>query len=184
MRLYVKFVLGAAAASAMAFGVWACASPLWAARGLQSAILARDPTAVSAYLDFEALRKNLKAQFAARLVADNLGSQFSNPEYAAARLRSMTAMVDSMITPQAVSLAMERSANLPPESGMTRPFDRSSVHRESFDRFKVSIDPADTLALRFERRGLSWQLVDVKLPYDLQRAFARPGVSPEVHERR
>jgi hypothetical protein len=173
MRLSVKLGIGAVAISGVAFGAWDYASPLWAAQGLQSAILARDATALNGYVDFEALRTNLKAQFAARLVANNLGAPTSTPEYAATRLQSVNAMVDGMISPQAIQVAMERATQLPPDNGVRKPFAFASIHRDGFNQFHVSIDAGDTIAIRFERRGLSWQVTDLKLPYDLNAAFGR-----------
>lgn len=181
MRLVVKLIIGTMALGAVALGVWNYVSPLWAAQGLQAAILARDPAALNGYVDFEALRANLKAQFAARLVANNLGAPTSNPEYAATRLQSVTAMVDGMISPQAIQLAMERAAQLPPDTGVRKSFDLGSIHRDGFNQFHVSLDPADTIAIRFERRGFGWQVTDLKLPYDLNAAFGR-GQQPGVVE--
>ncbi|MBX3564332.1 MAG: DUF2939 domain-containing protein [Sphingomonas sp.] len=178
MRLSVKLVIGASAIGGAALGAWDYASPLWTVQGLQSAILARDATALNGYVDFEALRTNLKAQFAARLVANNLGAPTSTPEYAATRLQSVNAMVDGMISPQAIQVAMERAAQLPPDAGVRKSFDFSSIHRDGFNQFHVSLDPAVTIAIRFERRGFGWQVIDVKLPYDLNAAFGR-GQQPE-----
>jgi hypothetical protein len=85
-------------------------------------------------------------------------------------------MVDGMISPQAIEVAMEKAARMPPDSGVKKSFALASIHRDGFNQFHVSIDPADTIAIRFERRGLGWQVTDLKLPYDLNAAFARqPG---------
>lgn len=173
MRRCVKLAIGAVAIGGVAFGAWDYASPLWAAQGLQSAILARDATALNSYVDFEALRTNLKAQFAARLVANNLGAPTSTPEHAATRLQSVNTMVDGMISPQAIQVAMERAAQSPPDNGIRKLFAFASVHRDGFNQFHVSLDPGDTITIRFERRGLSWQVTDLKLPYNLNRAFGR-----------
>lgn len=178
MRPFVKFSIGAAALSGVAFGAWDYASPLWAAQSLQTAILDRDATALNGRVDFEALRINLKAQFAARLAANNLGAPNSTPEYAATRLQSVAAMIDAMISPQAIRLAMDKAAQMPPDSGVKKSFNLASIHRDSFNQFHASLDPADTMAIRFERKRLGWQVTDLKLPYDLKAAFAHtPTVS-------
>ncbi|NIJ64342.1 hypothetical protein FHR20_001273 [Sphingomonas leidyi] len=83
-------------------------------------------------------------------------------------------MIDGMISPQAIQVAMERAAQLPPDNRARKPLDLTSIHHGGFNQFHVSIDPRDTIAIRFERRRLSWQVTDLKLVHDLNRAFARP----------
>jgi hypothetical protein len=176
MRLFVKLAIGTAALGGAALAAWDYVSPLWAARGLQSAMIARDAAALNGYVDFDALRANLKAQFAARLFANSIGARTATPEATASRLQLVTSMVDGMVSPQAIQVAMERAAQLPPDTGVRKTFDLGSIRRDGFNQFHVSLDPADTIAIRFERRGLGWKVTDLKLPYDLNAAFGRsPG---------
>ncbi|MCW4463104.1 DUF2939 domain-containing protein [Sphingomonas sp. BT-65] len=174
MRKMIKLAIGATLLGGAMFGVWDYTSPYRTVQGFRSAILNRDGVALNGYIDFDALRSNLKAQFAARLMGNNVSRPGLNPEYAATRLQSVEAMVDGLVSPQAIRLGMERVAQQTERNEPEGSIGLQPIRRDGFNQFHLPLDPDDTIAVRFERRGLSWQVTDVKLPYDLHRAFARP----------
>src|SRR5947209_7490551 len=115
---------------------WYFLSPAWTLRGMRAAAEANDPDALNAYIDYPAVREDLKAEIMARLMTEAqkdtsgfgglgvaLGSAMIGP------------MIDGMVSPAGVRAALiakrnqHTSAKTPP--GLALP-DQPVIVRRSF----------------------------------------------------
>ena len=162
-----------AAGAAGAFLVVAAtsfASPWWTLRNLQSAVAHRDANAVSAQVDFPALRESVKSQILASMKGDPALSDGANPVAAFGASMAMALVnpiVDLIASPRGVSIMMEQGrialakqaphasdANVVPE----RP--RFAVNYRGWDRFAVKTQDGNFI---FRRAGLwSWKLAGIE----------------------
>lgn len=164
------------------------ASPYVAVRGMRAAAEAHDAETLVDYVDFAALRENLKADFQQALAAQQAAQ--GNPGAGASFGSTMAAaflgpMVDAMVTPDNLSMMirgqappMAPGAPRPPTSGEPSPeiSPEISMGYEDPTRFVVSVRPkgiADqALALIFSRQGLfSWKLTALRMPTPPTRTF-------------
>lgn len=160
--------------------LWA-AGPWLAMRGIDQAIAARSPAQLEKHIDFPALRVNLKAQLADRLVrAAGAGAQSNRfGALALAGASSLVgASVDTLVTPAGLSAVLHGQGTWRKASGHTQsadtyspaatpaPFADIQWRYESLDRFSASRTDADgnTLTFIFQRQQLRWRLVDIRLP--------------------
>lgn len=155
-------------------GGWYFASPYLALKNMQTAVEARDADALSAQIDFPALREDLKAEMAAVMMAEaqKKGSQ----DAAAAMLGAAFAdkMIDGMVSPTGIKVLManaDKGAAVG-EAGMTITPDVNKLNSDNFDiersgfsEFKLrnKKDPENG-AIVFRRDGLGWKLVGIDIP--------------------
>jgi Protein of unknown function (DUF2939) len=169
----------------LAFGGWYYFSPYYGLMGLKNALEAGDATKLAAHIDFAALRNNLKQQLSARLAAqlakelpaDNapqaegaLPPAMQREMMQAAHAMAapmMNAMLDAMLTPQGFAKLIQN--NQPPQQdGAPKTafelLEDVTIEREAFSSFSVRIGQTkEDVALIFERDGLGWKLVNIKL---------------------
>jgi hypothetical protein len=147
------------------------ASPWWTLRNLQSAVAHRDPAAVSAQVDFPALRESVKSQILASMKGDPALADGSNPVAGLGTSFAMALVnpiVDIIASPRGVQIMMEQGrialakqaphasdANVAPE----RP--RYAVNYRGWDRFAVKTQDGSFI---FRRAGLwSWKLAGIEI---------------------
>ncbi len=99
----------------VAAGGWYYASPLWTLKSMRDAAAAKDEAALSAHVDYEALRTDLKGDMRRSMMAE-LGNQPQNPFGAigmAVAMNLIYPMIDAMVTPEGVEalFAGQRSAD-------------------------------------------------------------------------
>lgn len=147
------------------FGGWYFGSPVWTLYQISEAAKARDAEALSAYVDYPALRRSfsseLRARFQQRIDAPETGM------FQRLRARAALALTDravaTAVNPTMVRLmftASEQAERLRPPMRV-EPMQAEMV-RDSFDRFSIRAENGGVLI--FERRGLGWQLAGVRLP--------------------
>lgn len=156
-------------------GVYVGAGPYVAIQHLRDQALGNDASAMSWYIDEDAVRASLRQQMIAGLAA-----QGPNP-----RPGSAAAIVAAMSQPEVAAL-LDRAVNayLAPEgmlqlmNGFTRPrwgpnpvsaaAPRVDMDYLSTERFEVNIEgPApqgQKIKFVLRRKGLFWKLVDIRMP--------------------
>ena len=164
-------VLAAGAAGALlVVAATSFASPWWTLQRLQSAVAHRDADAVSAQVDFPALRESVKSQILASMKGAPATTGGTNP---VAELGTSVAMafvsplVDMIASPRGVTIMLEQGrikfpklaphandAKVEPE----RP--RYAVNYRGWDRFAVKTEDGNFI---FHRAGLwNWKLAGIE----------------------
>jgi hypothetical protein len=165
-----RWIGGAAFLVVALAALWYLALPWYTLREMKAAAQAGDSDAFAAYVDFPALRKDLKAELRARLLARSrseggglgglalaLGSALADP------------VIDGLVSPGGVRAAFvarrEETAGAPPARSALRLPDRPEVHRRGLSEFVVTAKGGDSRSgLVFVRHGLGWKLSGVDLP--------------------
>ena len=155
---------------------WYFASPYLVLHQMKSASEARDAEALSRHIDFPALKENLKASFAARVMADVAHAPDNEPFAAAGSALAIAMigpMIDAMITPQAVAMMLQGETPDPGQSSgkysasLLEP--EISMGYRDLDTFAVTVSGPglreDAVELILKRHGLfAWKLTAAELP--------------------
>jgi Protein of unknown function (DUF2939) len=168
-------LLGSIFGGIIVSGAWLYATPYLAVRGMRAAAEARDAAALSAYVDFPAVRESVKTSFAGKVAAvaapvqDNplaafgvaIAGAFANP------------MIDVLVTPEGLSQLLRgdvparaasavQAAAPGTELETTTGYDGPSAFVLTVKLKGTSNAP---ITFVMNRRGLvSWKLTGVKLP--------------------
>lgn len=100
----MKKILIAVAVVMIAAGGWYYASPLWTLKAMRDAAVAKDGAALSHYVDYEALRTDLKGDMRRSMIAE-MTKQPENPFGAigmAIAMNLIDPMIEEMVTPEGV----------------------------------------------------------------------------------
>lgn len=148
----------------LAGGGWLWGSPYLTLLQLKKAADARDLAAISARIDYPAMRSDLKTQVRERL--DRTGGSELDRLGAALAERLADPLVDAAITPEGMralfaSAAVARAAR--PSLGSVKPEDMY-VRRDSLGRFTLASANGSGPEMVFALQGLTWRVVAVRLP--------------------
>ena len=174
MRGRTVALVGLAAVMLAAAGWW-IGSPWWTLRQVQRAADARDAAALSAYVDYPALRADVKQQ-AQRAITQQAATDDPLIALGAALARALVnPAVETLVTPEGVAAIF---AQAPVAGDAARPtvpsrgahfglpkFDlghRPTIERIGLDQFRVA-DPGGRGTARFVRHGLGWRLAGIRL---------------------
>ncbi|MRV74987.1 DUF2939 domain-containing protein [Duganella sp. FT92W] len=159
----------------LAAGAWLYATPYLAVNGMRSAAEARDAGRLSGYIDFPAVKENLKGTLNAKLTGDVRPSD--NPLAAmgsALGAMLINPMVDLFVTPEAIGQMMKGQKPTLTGTGNSndgKPAAKAETHMgyEGVNRFVVSVrkqgDDGEPVAMVMQRDGLAtWKLVALRLP--------------------
>jgi hypothetical protein len=162
----------AAAALIIAAGVtWYLASPGWTLHQMKVAADANDPDALNSYIDYPAVREDLKAEITRQMIAE---AKKDKSGFGDLGLAIGTAMIgpvtDRLVTPAAMRAALmakraqaQTKGALQAASALRIPDDPVIVRR-GFSEFLVASKQQPKSGLVFKRHGLSWKLSGVDLP--------------------
>lgn len=153
-------VLGAIAAAWLAF------SPYLALSSMRDALVANDAERLNAYIDYEALRADIKTQFATSLVTELGRGRPADPKAVEQAMRFAGPMVDQFVNPNMVTAMLAgRSARMSGRNGQAPSLDDGnvSVKRVSLTTFTVSPEGSSG-GFRFAMRGMGWKLVGIDVP--------------------
>ena len=162
----------AAAALIIAAGVtWYLASPGWTLHQIKAAADANDPDALNDYIDYPALREDLKAEIMGRMTA---AAEKDKSGFGGLGLAIGTAIngpvIDGLVTPAGMRAALmakrdqaQTQAAAQAASALRLPDDPVIVRR-GFSEFLVASKHRPKSGLVFKRHGLSWKLSGVDLP--------------------
>jgi hypothetical protein len=162
----------AAAVLIIAAGVtWYLASPGWTLHQIKAAADANDPDALNSYIDYTALREDLKAEITGQMMAE---AKKDKSGFGGLGLAIGTAMIgpviDGLVTPagmRAALLAKRDQAQIktaPQAASALRIPDDPVIVRRGFSEFLVASKQRPKRGLVFKRHGLSWKLSGVDLP--------------------
>lgn len=166
--------LGAIALILVAAVGWYAASPYYTLAQMRDAAKANDADRLSAYIDYPALRENVKAEATARIAAEAgmdkaqfgaLGALFGSV--------MVGPLVDAVVSPAGVRAMLVASNG---EAGKARgkadagtaPVrlgDRPVIELHGWSQFTARSNGSDG-AMVFTRHGLGWKLSGVDLPAD------------------
>ena len=173
-----KWLAALAVALVLLLG-YGVAGPWLAIRGIHAAIEQRDPNKLERYIDFPALRANMRAKLAKRLLASatNARGQVLGGDIGRGLIGDVTDhAVDAMVSPMGISLLLEGRALAhrvagkdPPPGGKddaADPLLHAKTKFESPSRYAATVESADgrPVVFVFERHWLSWKLSDIRLP--------------------
>jgi hypothetical protein len=151
------------------------ASPWWQLRQLRAAVERHDADAVSAHVDFPALRDSVKGQLMASVSRDLAGETSANPLAGLGKsmaLAFLNPMVDALVSPAGVIAMMENGkVNLarrhtaadapPPRDEHGQP--AYALGYRGWDTFALTWQQSEG-SLVFKRQGLwGWKLAAIEL---------------------
>lgn len=168
-----KHIVSGAVAAAILLAVSAFASPWWSLYSLRAAVERHDAEAVSAHVDFPALRDSLKGQLMTAMQQavrgdDNLFARLGAAMAAAA----LGPVVDAMVSPAGVMAMLETgkvklakpSAPAEAEADTERRPDWS-LHYRGWNGIAAESDAPRSARFIFRREGLwGWKLAAIELP--------------------
>lgn len=165
-RVIVGLCAGLAAAG------WLYASPFWTLKAMRDAAEARDAEALAAYVDFPALRADLKSDLSAAMMAEMARARATEDMSArpdALGLAMLDPLIEGMVSPAGLQMmfAGNPAAASPATPAPLREVSASgevTVTRNGLSEFRVSGKGDDPAALVFRRDGLGWRLVGIDLP--------------------
>jgi hypothetical protein len=160
----MKKSLALVALAAVLASGWMFASPYWTLHQMRKAAVARDAAAVSAFVDFPALREDLKADFTVAMMAEAAKNDGDPMHALGVGLGTMMVggMVEQFVSPAGVEmlLAGERTEVFDPKK-----VEDLEIVRDGLSRFRLrSASDPEKAAIIFTRRGLSWVITGVDLP--------------------
>lgn len=164
----------------LALAGYVVAGPWLAMNGIDRAIARQDAAALERYVDFPALRANLKAHLDGWL-ARRLDPALRAGPFAALAQQALggvaAAGVDTLVTPAGLAAAIQGRTLWKRAGGDTvggdswspttpdRPLRQAHGRFESPSRFLARVPAGDgEAAFVFTRQGLRWRLTDIHLP--------------------
>jgi hypothetical protein len=153
-------------------GGWYFVSPGMTVKAMVEAAKANDEAKFSSYVDYDALRTDMKSELTARLQEEAKRDGSAEAKLGLAMgMAMMGPIVDSMVSPKGMSgafaaLAKEQDAAKSKGGEVKKgsiPAD-PQIRRDGFNRFIVAGKDTPDSGLVFERRGLGWKLSGIDLP--------------------
>lgn len=159
-----RWLIGLSALLVVAGGGWLWGSPYLTLLQLKKAADARDLAAISARIDYPAVRADLKTQVRERL--DRTGGSELDRLGAVLAERLADPLVDAAITPEGMralfaSAAVAKATR--PSLGSVKPEDMR-VRRDSLGRFTLASADGSGPEVVFALQGLTWRVIAVQLP--------------------
>jgi hypothetical protein len=167
----MKRILLAVVVIIAAVGGWYYASPLMALDGMHDAAVANDADKLSGYIDYEALRSDLKSDLRRSVMKEIQKDKPNGMEAlgAAFAMALLDPMVDAMISPEGIETMFDQKKAQEERSGKpslsaVAPGEDPIVERNGLDEFKVRNRENPDGALVFHRDGIGWKLAGIDLP--------------------
>lgn len=173
-----RFLKLAIPAAVLAAAAWLYATPYLAVNGMRNAAEARDAQRLSGYIDFPAVKENLKGTLNAKVTGNVRASD--NPLAAmgsALGAMIINPMVDAFVTPEAIAQLMKGQQprligdGHGNDGGDGKPGAKTETRMgyEGVNRFVVSVrrqgDDGEPVAMVLQRDGIAaWKLVALRLP--------------------
>lgn len=156
--------------------LWFYFTPHMVVNNMKSAAKAKDAAKLSEYVNYPALKENLKTNLNSELTSVAINKSKTDPFSAmGAAMATMfiDPLINTLVTPEGLSMMMNGDATQARTgNAATRPSDsdvKTSMSYESFDRFVVTATKEDaveeSIDLIFIRDSMfSWKLTGVRLP--------------------
>jgi hypothetical protein len=151
----------AALALGLIAAVWLAVSPRMALSSLRDAAARKDAAALSAAIDYDALRANLREQVSAMMAREmsrGKGPAPIDPAAARAAMAFAGPMIDNMIQPATVTAMLSN-----PKGPLGAGLGEGDVEytRLGLDRFMVGPKGSDG-GVEFRLEGFSWRIVGIR----------------------
>lgn len=161
----MRKILLAVIALILISGGWWYASPYWTLHQMQAAAQRGDSQALSAYIDYPAVRENLKSQLGQMMPHDCYSPDQCKGVAALATL-IINPLIDRMVTPEGLQAAFEHRNLVDAKPGPKLPDAPSEpvIHRNGLGQFTVTHKDSRKGAFLFKRSGLGWKLVGLNMP--------------------
>jgi hypothetical protein len=155
---------------------YVAAGPLITLHEIKTGIQDQDSEKLASYIDFPALRENLKEQFSAYVMQQASTDLKGNPFAAFGMLlgaKIVDSAVDSFVTPSGLSKIAagknpQDSSGMPQSSGpeTVEPFKNARYSYDSPSRFSawVRLENGGDARFVLSRDGLSWKLTNIIIP--------------------
>lgn len=165
MSKHVGIISGIIALVAIGLGTF-LVSPYYAAANLMQAVEQRDAQAASEYVDYPALRENVKAQMRQRIIQEMEASP-NNAMIGMGMMKMMEGVIDAALetylSPEAIEMMMAKA-----EIGSDINEIDYTTRYKGYDEFIIELNSKEEdkapVNLVFERKGmLSWQLVNIEM---------------------
>ena len=179
MRKPIVIAAVALLAVAGIIGGWYYASPGMTSKAMVEAAQENDEARFSGYVDYEALRADMKSELTTRLQEEAKRDGSAEAKLGLAMgMAMMNPIVDSMVSPEGMKTAFAKFAkeqkagkaaggDAPGAKGKdakgAAPAD-PEIQRQGLNRFIVTGKDTPGSGLVFERRGLGWKLAGIDLP--------------------
>ena len=162
-----RWLIGAAVVLVVLAGAWLWGSPYLTLSQLKRAADARDFTTLSAHVDYARVRHSLHGQVDSRLAprAERTADPLAGLGRALAR-RLSDPIIDAIVTPegmQAVFASTPTGKADAPDTPAVRASEMQ-FHREGIGQFRLQRGDGEGARLVFALEGVSWRLVEVRLP--------------------
>jgi hypothetical protein len=167
-----RFAALAAAALIIAAGaLWYFESPAWTLHQMKAAADTNDPDALNSYIDYPALREDLKAEIRSEMIAEADKDRSAFGRLGLAIGTELTGpVIDRLVTPAGMRAAftakrVEAQTRVTAHAASAlRVPDNPVIVRRGFSGFLVASKRQPKSGLVFKRHGLSWKLSGVDLP--------------------
>ena len=159
-----RYILAAVAVLLIGLGTaWYFLSPAWTLRAMVSAAKSNDVETLSSYVDFPALRKDLKADLTARFDAEAARSNDPTAKIGIAIARSMMdGVIGNFVSPGGIRATLAAFDEAATPAGVKQAA-KPRIERLGFSRFRLAREGNPGSGFVFERRGLGWKMVGVDL---------------------
>lgn len=149
----------------VAAGGWVWGSPYLAVRAMEKAAEAGDAEALSAHVDYPAVRQSMKSQLRKRF-ASQAGAGGDTALGALVATGLADGLIDAGITPEGIRAifaagAVDAARGRRPAALDAR---KMELRRDSLGRFRLVRGDGRGGALLFALRGIGWKLVGIELP--------------------
>lgn len=167
-----RLLIAGAAGALVVVAATSFASPWWTLHSLRSAVARHDTDAVSAQVDFPALRDSVKSQLLGSIARDAVseGNPFAAIGKAFARAVA-DPVVDAIVSPAGVAAMVEHGKvsiagpahePAPADAAGARDKPRYALHYRGWDSFAVTAENGGSFV--FRRAGLwRWKLAGIEL---------------------
>jgi hypothetical protein len=170
-----RWLMVAVAALVAAAAGWWFSSPWWTLKAMRAAAAAHDEPALSAHVDYPALREDMKGEVMKQVTTDGRGVAGLGSIGAQVANAIAGPMIDAVVTPRGVE-AMFRAESAQEKVGRTAVIsgaklpklpsakDQPIIERHGLSEFTVRGREAGSASLVFHRDGLRWRLAGIDLP--------------------
>ena len=175
-----KKVTIAIAAFLVVFGVWFYCTPYLAVNSMRSAAEEKNAAKLSGYVNYPAVKEDLRTTFNAKLAAQ-MGKEKGENPFAAMGDAMVAALinpiVEALVTPESLAIMMEGdNEQTQPAENDTKPSEaknpgaETSMGYEGLNRFVFTVtqknETGEAIGLVFHREGIfSWKLSALRLPF-------------------
>lgn len=175
-----KKITNAIAALLIVLVVWFYCTPYLAVNAMRSAAEEKNAAKLSGYVNYPAVKEDLRTTFNTKLAAQLGKEEGENPfaamgEAMAAAL--INPIVEALVTPESLAIMMEGdNEQTQPAENDTKPSEakkpgaETSMAYESLNRFVFTVtqknETGEAIGLVFHREGIfSWKLSALRLPF-------------------